>query len=73
MRTNPQMFSAANRGRVNSGEAPRVDVQWVQFNPSHQSFMETKLIHHHWMQGSMAVAIPEPVHQQWYRTFHPYR
>ena len=31
------------------------------------------LVHLHWMQGNIAVAIPTSVHQTWYRTFHPYR
>jgi hypothetical protein len=73
MQQQPQMFSQQNRDAVNNGRAPIVDTQWVQFNPTHQSFSNTKLVHHHWMQGNTAVAIPEPVHQQWYRTFHPYR
>ena len=73
MQQQPQMFSARNVERINNREAPQVDSQWVQFNPTHQSFLNSRLVHHHWMQGNTAVAIPEPVHQAWNRTFHPYR
>jgi filamentous hemagglutinin len=74
MRQNPQMFSADNQARVNVQRvAPVVDAQWIQYNPTHQSFSGETLVHHHWMQGNIAVAIPTSVHQQWYRTFHPYR
>jgi len=73
MQQQPQMFSARNVERINNREAPQVDSQWVQFNPTHQSFLNSRLVHHHWMQGNTAVAIPEPLHQAWNRTFHPYR
>jgi filamentous hemagglutinin len=69
----PQMFSSRNIERINNREAPQVDTQWVRFNPTHQSFLNSKLVHHHWMQGNTAVAIPQPVHHQWNRAFHPYR
>jgi filamentous hemagglutinin len=69
----PQMFSQQNRDAVKNGRAPTVDSQWIQHNPTHRSFEGQILIHHHWMQGNIAVAIPLPVHQNWSRTFHPYR
>ena len=67
------MFSAENQRRISSGVAPQVDPQWIQHNPTHQAFSGQQLVHHHWMQGNIAVAIPTSVHQQWRRTFHPYR
>ena len=74
MRQNPQMFSSDNQARVNVQRvAPIVDAQWIQYNPTHQTFRGEALVHHHWMQGNIAVAIPTSVHQTWYRTFHPYR
>ena len=73
LRTNPELFSAQNQRLINNREAPIVDAQWIQFNPTHQSFSGTKLIHHHWMQGNIAVPIPESVHIQWNNSFHPYR
>ncbi len=73
LRQNPQMFSQQNRDAIDNRRAPSVDAQWIQYNPTHQSFSGEVLVHHHWMQGNIAVAIPTSVHQQWYRTFHPYR
>jgi hypothetical protein len=73
LRTQPQMFSQANRDLVRDGYAPRVDPQWIQHNPTHSSFNGQKLIHHHLMQGNIAVAIPVSVHNGWYSTLHPYR
>ncbi len=73
MRTNPQMFSADNQRLIARGVNPLVDAQWIQYNPTHQSYVRETLVHHHWMQGNIAVAIPTSVHQQWYSTFHPYR
>ncbi len=74
LRTNPQMFSEQNVRRINvNREAPRIDAQWIQYNPSHQAFSGESLVHHHWMQSNVAVAIPTSVHQAWYRAFHPYR
>lgn len=73
MQQQPQMFSSQNQKLVGLGRAPSVDAQMIQYNPTHQVFSGQTLVHHHWMQGNLAVAIPAPVHQQWYRTFHPYR
>ena len=73
LRTNPQMFSTDNIGRIRNDRNPLVDTQWIRHNPSHQAFSGESLVHHHWMQGNVAVAIPPSVHQSWYRTFHPYR
>jgi filamentous hemagglutinin len=73
MRTNPQMFSADNQRLVARGVNPLVDAQWIQYNPTHQSFIRETLVHHHSGQGNIAVAIPTTVHNQWYNTFHPYR
>jgi filamentous hemagglutinin len=73
LRTNPQLFSADNIARIMNRESPRVDPQWVQYNPTHQAFINSTLVHHHWMQGNIAVPIPEPIHIRWNSTFHPYR
>jgi filamentous hemagglutinin len=70
----PQMFSATNRDNVLiHRRAPTVDSQWIQHNPAHQSFRGETLVHHHWMQGNTAVAIPTSVHKSWNQTLHPYR
>jgi hypothetical protein len=59
--------------RINNREAPQVDTQWLKYNPTHQAYQGTGLVHHHWMQGSIAVPIPAPLHIQWNNSFHPYR
>ena len=69
----PQMLSQTNRDLIRDGYAPRVDSTWIQYKPSHQAFIGQAPVHHHWMQGHIAVAIPASVHHQWYRAFHPYR
>ncbi len=73
MRTNPQMFSPDNVNAINNRKPPKVDAQWIRYNPTHQSFRDEVLVHHHWMQSNIAVAIPTTVHQQWYSPLHPYR
>jgi len=73
LRTQPQMFSQQNRDAINDRRAPTVDAQWIQFNPTHRSFIRETLVHHHMMQGHIAVAIPTSVHKTWYSTLHPYR
>jgi hypothetical protein len=30
------------------------------------------LVHHHWRQGNIAVALPEPIHVNWTINLHPY-
>lgn len=70
----PQMFSQTNRDNVLiRNKAPIVDSTWIQHNPTHQAFTGQTLVHHHWMQGNIAVAIPTSVHVNWNSTFHPYR
>jgi filamentous hemagglutinin len=73
LRTQPQMFSPNNQRDVLKGANPTVDAQWVQHNPTHSAFMRETLVHHHMMQGHIAVAIPTSVHKTWYSTLHPYR
>ena len=73
MRQQPQMFSPANQVLIRRGDAPQVDAQWIQHNPTHQSFTGQTLHHHHMHQGNIAVAIPHSIHQRWSSTFHPYR
>jgi hypothetical protein len=73
LRTQPQMFSGQNRTDVLLGRNPTIDAQWVQHNPTVRTFMGETLVHHHMMQGNIAVAIPTSVHRTWYSTLHPYR
>jgi hypothetical protein len=67
----PQMFSQGNLYRVQElGLSPRVDAAWVEYNPTHQSFMNDVLAHHHIDQGPIAVPLPQTVHQQWTSVLH---
>ncbi|MBS3960645.1 MAG: hypothetical protein KGZ61_02245 [Sandarakinorhabdus sp.] len=72
LKQHPQLFSQNNRELIINRRPPNVDSQWIQFNPTHQSFAGAQLVHHHWMQGNVAVAIPAPVHVRWHRALHPY-
>ncbi|RMX07838.1 hypothetical protein D8I35_01545 [Corticibacter populi] len=73
LRINPELFSSSNQKLINNRLSPVVDAQWVQHNPTHQSYQGAKIVHHHWMQGPVAIPIPEPLHVQWNSTLHPYR
>lgn len=73
LKRHPQAFSDKNVGRINAGKAPTIDQQWIRHNPSHQSFTGQILVHHHWMQGNIAVPLPESIHRQWNSILHPYR
>jgi len=67
----PELFSAANRTAIAAGRSPVVDATWVAQNPTHQSFMGSRLIHHHIEQGAIATGLPEPVHRAWHSILHP--
>ena len=67
----PQMFSEGNLFRIQQrGLSPRVDAIWVENNPTHQGFMNDVLAHHHIDQGSIAVPLPQTVHEQWTSVLH---
>jgi filamentous hemagglutinin len=72
LKNHPYLFSRENQGLVKKGFAPKVDAQWVKYHPTHRAFMGSRLEHHHWMQGNIAVAIPAPVHVRWFNALHPY-
>lgn len=67
----PQMFSKGNLYRIQElGLSPRVDATWVEYNPTHQSFMNDVLTHHHIDRGPIAVPLPQTVHEQWTSVLH---
>jgi RHS repeat-associated protein len=67
----PQMFSNGNLYRIEElGLSPRVDRTWVEYNPTHQNFMNEVLHHHHIDQGPIAVPLPQTVHEQWTSVLH---
>jgi hypothetical protein len=65
--------SPANRAAIAAGRSPVVDATWVAHNPTHQSFVGSRLIHHHIDQGAIATGLPEPVHRAWHGILHPVR
>ncbi len=73
LKQNPELFSPANRAAIAANRSPRVDPTWIKHNPSHQSFLGDKLVHHHIDQGPIAVGLPQAVHQQWTGPLHPNR
>ena len=71
LKKNPTLFSDTNKFRIRKGKSPIVDEVWIRSNPTHESFMGEKLIHHHIDQGAVASALPEKLHQGWDRALHP--
>lgn len=71
----PEMFSAKNRIALASKKWQEIviDKQWVKYNPTHQSYIGGRIVHHHDEQGAMAYAIPEKVHQKWSKILHQFR
>lgn len=72
-RIKPQMFSHENRILMNDNQAPKVDEQWLKYNPTHKAYMHEKLVHHHEGQGRYAYAIPQKVHVKWNSILHQIR
>ncbi len=70
LKEHPEMFSADNAAEINRGRAPRIDDQWIDFNPSHAAYKGDKLIHHHMDQSHMATRVPEPVHRKNFSDLH---
>jgi hypothetical protein len=69
----PALFSKSNEAAIRAGQAPLVDDVWIGSNPTHQSFMYDKLIHHHIDQGAIACGLPQSIHRAWHGTVHPER
>jgi len=68
----PEMFSEANKIRIDAGRNPVVDETWVKFNPSHSEYLGETLWHHHIEGGEMAAAIPEQLNYDYFSELHPY-
>lgn len=43
----PKMLSDANRTKIQDNKAPRVDEDWIKYNPKHAAYIDEELIHHH--------------------------
>jgi len=66
----PEMFSLSNLNLIKNNTAPIIDAKWILYNPTHKSYLNTKLVHHHENQGRYAYAIPERVHRKWSSILH---
>lgn len=58
----PQMFDAENNLAIDKGYAPRVNDQFLKYNPQFKKFIGQKLHHHHYNHGKIAYALPEMLH-----------
>ncbi|WP_028981090.1 hypothetical protein [Sporocytophaga myxococcoides] len=72
METHEYMLSDENKLRIQDGESPIVDDQWLEHNRSHRNWKGQTLEHHHLDHGSMAIALPEKLHRGrgWMRIWH---
>lgn len=59
----PEAFSKKNRYRIEHGEAPRVDRQFINSFPQYKGFVNEQLIHHHIGKDGQAVALPQSIHK----------
>ena len=59
----PEYFSKKNIWRIEQGESPRVDAQFVKHFPQYKGYENQTLIHHHVGKDGQAVAIPQSMHK----------
>jgi len=69
----PEMFSPQNMRLIKAGKSPIVDSTWIKYNPTHQSFLGEKLIHHHIDQLNWATGLPESIHIKLDNILHPFQ
>lgn len=61
--SHPEYFSQRNTMRIENGESPKVDVQFVKNFPQYKGFENETLIHHHVGKDGQAVAVPASIHK----------
>lgn len=59
----PEFFSKKNTIRIEKGESPRVDTQFVKNFPQYKGYENEILIHHHVGKDGQAVAVPQSIHK----------
>jgi len=69
----PEMFNEENKMNIKAGISPKVNDQWIKYNPTHSEYKHSKLIHHHVDQGNVATGIPEAAHVKYNKELHPNR
>ena len=55
----PQMFDGANNYLIDEGISPKVNDQFLKYNPQFAKFRGEVLHHHHYLQGNIAYALPK--------------
>ncbi|MBO4292719.1 MAG: hypothetical protein J5898_12495 [Lachnospiraceae bacterium] len=58
-----EYFSKKNKIRIQNGESPRVDAQFIRAFPQYEGFENETLIHHHVGKDGQAVAVPQSIHK----------
>jgi len=59
----PETLSNNNFKRIQLGQSPIVDMQWLKYNPKHKSFLGETLEHHHLNNTDITVGIPKSLHR----------
>jgi len=59
----PEFFSMKNSNRIENGESPKVDAQFVKNFPQYKGYENEVLIHHHIGGDGQAVAVPSSIHK----------
>lgn len=59
----PEFFSNKNVLRINNGQSPKVDAQFVKYFPQYKGYENELLVHHHIGKDGQAVAIPASIHK----------
>lgn len=71
LKAHPEYFDKENEKRIKISQSPSVNQTWIDSFPTHQGFVDDKLVHHHIDQGPLATPLPERVHQTWHKVLHP--
>lgn len=58
----PHMFDGHNNFRIDEGVSPRVNEQFLKYNPQFSKFRGEILHHHHYLQENVAYALPKKLH-----------
>lgn len=72
LKKHPEMFDRSNKMLIKASKSPFVNKQWIKYNPTHQSYLGEKLVHHHINNEGFATGIPEAVHKAFYDLLHQF-
>ena len=66
----PEFFDEKNNRKIDYGDSPEANRQFIKHNPQYARFEGESLIHHHIGGDGQAVAIPQSVHSKGYGEIH---